>query len=165
MKFILQFFAITCLFKGFPIFEPTIRNTMTQKSLLALLCFAVLTACGMFKHDEPKVEEIPVQEESKSPDNPTNIDGTPTQADVDRVQEMFPGYTLDQINEGKFLYEVNCALCHDLMLPSSEPEDEWRTIVPDMVKKANKKNGNTLDAAGEEQILRYVITMGPAQLK
>ncbi len=139
---------------------------MTQKTLLAVLFLAVLTACGMFKHnDETKIEEIPSPGESTTAPIPTNVDGTPTQADVDRVQGMFPGYTLDQINEGKYLYEINCALCHDLMLPSSEPEDEWRKIVPDMVQKANRKNGNTLDAAGEEQILRYVITMGPAQMK
>jgi hypothetical protein len=51
------------------------------------------------------------------------------------------------------------------MNPASEPENEWRRIVPDMVIKANRKNGNTLDAEGEELILRYVITMGPAQPK
>lgn len=138
------------------------KNTI-NKSLLAILCLAVLAACGIFKHSDAKVEEIPPQEEHTAIPDLQNADGEPTQADVDRVQDKFPGYTLSQLNDGKLLYEMNCALCHDLMNPASEPENEWRRIVPDMVIKANRKNGNTLDAEGEELILRYVITMGPAQ--
>jgi len=129
------------------------------------MCLAVLAACGIFKHSDSKVEEIPAQEEHTDVPVPQGIDGEPSQADVDRVQDKFPGYTLSQLNDGKLLYEMNCALCHDLMEPTSEPEDEWRRIVPDMVVKANWKNGNTLDAEGEELILRYVITMGPAKTK
>lgn len=136
---------------------------MIKKSLFALICLAVLAACGMFKHSDPKVEEIPTQEETTQPTQET--DGIPTQADVDRVKDKFPGYTLDQLNDGKFLYEMNCAMCHDLVPPVAETEEEWRAVVPGMVIKANRKNGNTLDAEGEEKILRYVITMGPARSK
>lgn len=129
---------------------------MIRKSLLAVGCVAVLAACGLQKHSDPKVEEMPKEETVSVPS-----DGSPSQADVDRVKDKFPGYTLSQLNEGKVLYENNCALCHDLVEPIHESEEGWRRIVPEMVVKANKKNGNTLDPSGEEKILRYVITMGP----
>jgi len=137
---------------------------MTGKSLLIIGALAVLTACGLFKHTAPKVEELPPHDETV-PTVEAPGDGSPTQADVDRVKNKFLGYTLDDLKEGKALYENNCALCHDLVDPVNEPEDDWRRIVPNMVVKANKKNGNTLDAAGEEKILRYVITMGPVRGK
>lgn len=88
----------------------------------------------------------------------TTVSG-PTQADVDRVQTKFPGYTLVELNEGKKLYENNCNLCHGLKKLTSETEEGWRKIVPPMVKKANNKNGGILDAVAEEKILKYVITM------
>ena len=115
---------------------------MNKKSLLAGACIAILVACGTAKNSTPKVEVMP------------------TQADVDRVQSKFPGYTLDELHEGKQLFEANCNLCHRLKKPASEPEEEWRTIVPRMVKKVNNKEGHHVDAKGEEKILRYVITMG-----
>jgi len=83
----------------------------------------------------------------------------PSQADADRGAAKFPGYTLAELNEGKTLYENNCGTCHGLKKPSSEPESEWRRIVPVMVKKVNK-NKVVLDAHSEDLILRYVVTMG-----
>jgi cytochrome c5 len=115
---------------------------MNKKSLLAGVCVAVLVACGTAKNSTPKVELLP------------------TQADVDRVQAKFPGYTLDELNQGKQLFESNCNLCHRLKNPASESESEWREIVPRMVKKVNNKEGHHIDEAGQEKILRYVITMG-----
>lgn len=82
----------------------------------------------------------------------------PTQADVDRVADKFPGYTVAQMTEGKSLYETHCGTCHALKKPSSETESEWRRIVPWMAKKVNK-NSMVLDAAKEDQILKYLVTM------
>ena len=130
---------------------------MIGKSLLAVLFVAILVACGLSKHKTTDVEPVP-QDEAK----PAKTDGIPDQSDVDRVQAKFPGYTLDDLNKGKSLYEGYCAICHELKAPASESESEWRKIVPPMVKKANGKTNNAIDAKGEEQILRYVITMGPA---
>lgn len=113
-----------------------------KKQLLIAACTAILVACGTAKSGSAKVESMP------------------SQADVDRVQAKFPGYTLNDLHEGKKLFEANCALCHGLKKPDSRTEEQWKTIVPRMVKKANGKNGNALDASGEEKILRYVITMG-----
>lgn len=87
----------------------------------------------------------------------------PLQADVDRVQEKFPGYSLAELNEGKLLYENHCGTCHGLKPLNSQTEQGWRDIVPPMVRKANKKEGNVLDARGEDLILKYVIAMGPAR--
>ncbi len=137
---------------------------MLKKSLLVVVCAAALTACGIFKKS-PEIEELPPQEETVAIELPTNIDGVPLQTDADRVQDKFPGYTLAQLNEGKVLYENNCAMCHSLEKPSSESEDEWKKIVPEMVGKVNRRSTNGIDAAGEEKILRYLITMGPAQIK
>ncbi|MFL5728692.1 MAG: c-type cytochrome [Cytophagaceae bacterium] len=86
---------------------------------------------------------------------------TPAQTDVNRVKTKYPDYTLAQLNDGKALYEKNCANCHALKNPSSRNEEEWKQIVPGMTKKANKK-GAAIDAAQQELILRYVITMSLA---
>ncbi len=116
-----------------------------NRVLLVVACTAILVACGTAKNSSgAKVESMP------------------SQADVERVKDKFPGYTLTDLNDGKKLFEANCALCHGLKKPASRTEEEWKTIVPRMVKKVNAKNGNTLDASGEEKILRYVITMGSA---
>lgn len=85
----------------------------------------------------------------------------PTQADVDRVSSKFPGYTLEALTQGKTLYEQNCGTCHKLYKPRTKSEASWQQIVPSMVKKAVKK-GAKIDAAGEELILKYLITQGPA---
>lgn len=119
---------------------------MKKKSLLAAVGVAILVACGTAKNSgSPKVEAMP------------------TQGDVDRVQSKFPGYTLDELYQGKQLFEANCNLCHKLKKPASEPESEWREIVPRMVKKVNNKEGHHIDEAGQEKILRYVITMGSVE--
>jgi hypothetical protein len=87
---------------------------------------------------------------------------TPTQNDVDRVQQKFPNYTLEQLNQGKMLYEQHCNKCHGLKNPSSRSEEKWKSIVPDMSKKVNKKNSNALNPDAQEKILKYLITMSTA---
>jgi cytochrome c5 len=115
---------------------------MNKKFLLATVGIAILVACGTAKNSGPKVETLP------------------TQGDVDRVQTKFPGYTLTDLNEGKQLFEANCNLCHGYKKPASRTEEEWKEIVPRMVKKVNNKEGHSVSADGEQKILRYVITMG-----
>jgi cytochrome c5 len=87
----------------------------------------------------------------------------PSQSDVDRVASKFPGYSLDELNKGKSLFEKYCGLCHGLKAPASQTEAEWNKIVPQMSGKVNKKENNVLDAKAQEAILRYVITMGSSK--
>lgn len=88
-----------------------------------------------------------------------------SEADVNRVKNFFPDYTLSELQKGESLYKANCGACHSLKDPSAESEDTWKGIVPPMVKKANKKNGTALSAQDEQAILRYVLTMGPYNIK
>jgi len=87
----------------------------------------------------------------------------PTQSDVDRVQSKYAGYTLAELNEGKVLFEKHCGNCHGLKRLDSQTEEGWQKTVPRMVKKANKKEGIEIGARGEDLILKYVVTMGPAK--
>ncbi|GAA4470402.1 hypothetical protein GCM10023093_31620 [Nemorincola caseinilytica] len=82
----------------------------------------------------------------------------PSQRDLARVEGKFSGYTLAQLNEGRELYKQHCGNCHGLKSPSSESEAEWKEIVPDMAKRANK-NGVVINAPSEKLILKYLITM------
>jgi cytochrome c553 len=87
-----------------------------------------------------------------------------TQADADRGSAKFSGSTLASLNEGKAHYEQYCGSCHGLKRPTSESEGEWNKIVPDMVKKANKKAGSeVVDTKKQELILHYVVTMSAAK--
>ncbi len=86
---------------------------------------------------------------------------TPTQADVDRGSTKFSGLTLASLNEGKAHFETQCTQCHGLKDPKKKTEEEWKSIVPEMAKKANKKaKKEVIDAAMEASILQYVVTMG-----
>jgi len=80
----------------------------------------------------------------------------PSQADADRGATTFPGITVEDLNKGKTAYESNCKGCHDAFHPSKFSEEKWRKEVPKMAKKAK------IDAATEEQILKYVLTMRSA---
>ncbi|ESU28468.1 cytochrome c class I [Flavobacterium limnosediminis JC2902] len=84
---------------------------------------------------------------------------TPTQPDVDRMQSKYPDYTLEELNQGKAMYEQHCVECHKLKNPTKFTETQWQKIVPGMVKKVNKKHPNAIDEKNQELILKYVITM------
>lgn len=84
----------------------------------------------------------------------------PTQADAERGMQKYPSLTLDELNAGKMHFEQQCTKCHGIKQPSKFTEAEWTSIVPKMAAKANKKAGSeVVDAAKQESILRYVLTM------
>ena len=88
---------------------------------------------------------------------------TPTQADVSRVSQKFPGITVDELNEGKSIFENNCDLCHRLKNPVKKNEKQWHRIVPKMVRRVNwirKENG--IDSTSKQILLKYLITMSSA---
>lgn len=85
----------------------------------------------------------------------------PSQADINRVDSQFADFTLADLNRGKALYETHCGKCHGLKSPTSQSEEAWIRIVPDMCDKVNKRS-MLLDEAAQEDILRYVVTMSKA---
>jgi len=90
----------------------------------------------------------------------------PTQADAERGGQKFSNLSLEQLIQGKTLYEQNCSLCHGLKKPGSRNEDQWNKIVPDMSAKVNRKKGEgTLDNEKQEVLLRYLVTMSNNQTK
>jgi len=90
----------------------------------------------------------------------------PTQADADRGVQKYSNLTLADLNQGKTIYEQECALCHGLKNPASKNEDQWKKIVPNMVEKVNKKKGKVaIDQKSEEILLQYLITMSTVPVK
>ena len=83
-----------------------------------------------------------------------------TQADADRLSSKYPGLTVEQLNEGKLHFETHCGTCHGLKNPVKWSETQWKSIVPEMSAKANKKaKKEVVDAAIQESILRYVVAV------
>jgi cytochrome c5 len=83
-----------------------------------------------------------------------------TQADADRLSARYPGLTVEELNEGKLHYEMHCSTCHGLKNPVKWNEIKWKSIVPDMAAKANKKaKKEVVDQAIQESILKYVIAV------
>ncbi|MFH1121605.1 MAG: c-type cytochrome [Bacteroidota bacterium] len=90
----------------------------------------------------------------------------PTQADAERGGQKFSNLSLDQLVQGKALYEQNCALCHGLKKPGSRNEAQWNKIVPAMSAKVNRKKGEgTLSSEKQDILMRYLVTMGNNQSK
>jgi len=87
----------------------------------------------------------------------------PTQADVDRISTKYPGYSLQELQGGKVLFEQTCSRCHKLKNPASKSEKKWEKIVPTMIGKLTKKEGRqVIDAKQQDSILRYLVTMSSA---
>ena len=85
---------------------------------------------------------------------------TPTQSDAVRAKAKYGSSSIEELLEGKKLYEANCGTCHELKKPNSESEAGWQHEVPDMSLKVNKKAGSEiLDAKKQEIILKYLVTM------
>ena len=83
----------------------------------------------------------------------------PTQADVERGKDNFPGLTLEQLTAGQQIFMTSCNACHPYKNPSKRTAEEWKHIIPEMTTKANRKLGNTIDADKETALLRYVSVM------
>lgn len=83
---------------------------------------------------------------------------TPTQADVDRMSDTYPEYTLAELTQGKSLYEQKCDRCHGLKDPAGYTREQWHQITPKMVEKANKRQ-QTISSEEGALIEKYLITM------
>lgn len=83
----------------------------------------------------------------------------PLQQDVDNIKDKFPNYTLAELQQGKANYEKYCGSCHALYKPTDFDEPKWKHEVPDMARKMKRKQGIELDAATQDNILKYLLTM------
>jgi len=77
---------------------------------------------------------------------------------LDKAKAKFPGYTAEQYNTGKVLYETKCNTCHGLKDPLKFNEEQLTKTVPNMVKKANTKKDAKLSAEDGDSILKYLVT-------
>lgn len=84
---------------------------------------------------------------------------TPTQTDAERGSQKFLGYTLNDLEQGKAIYESHCNKCHKYKVPESRDETKWDKVIPVMARKAK------LDSAQENLVLKYVVTMSEAKTK
>lgn len=111
-----------------------------MKPILFLMAIALCTACGA------KLTTL-------------------TASDAERGAQQFPGLSLAQLKEGQELFKTKCSQCHPLKNPTSRDEAEWRAVVPRMAAKAEKRaNKQKIDAASQEKILKYLITMRLAKV-
>jgi cytochrome c5 len=122
-------------------------NQYMKKSVIIVALGLVFIGCATRKPKQAPPTPAPVPAAAE-----------PIPSHMDRVLASYPNYSLTAFNEGKTLYETNCATCHMLHDPRTQNEFAWNEIVPDMVKKANRK-GSTIDSTQQDLILKYVVAL------
>jgi uncharacterized membrane protein len=84
----------------------------------------------------------------------------PSQTDAERGSATFKGLTVEDLNKGKDVFDKKCTQCHGHKRPASWTEIQWRRIIPAMAEKAYKSNKIQISSTEQEQVLRYLVTMG-----
>lgn len=74
------------------------------------------------------------------------------------AQKIDPSMTSETFSLTKNIFEIECNRCHGLKKPASRTPEAWQTIIPDMVKKANRK-GAAISAEQEKNLLTYVLAV------
>lgn len=120
-----------------------------MKKLMIIAAVSMFTACAakMSKTKATAEKEAPV--------------AFPTTAQVEAAKMVFPEMTDVSFKETHAFYADACGACHAAKAPSARNESQWRSIMPNMVRKANKK-GYSIDAIGEQKLLAYVLAMRAA---
>jgi mono/diheme cytochrome c family protein len=77
----------------------------------------------------------------------------PAQNDADRATVKIPGTTLADLNQGKAIFEEKCHKCHSLKKPFTKSEEEIKSALPKMAKRAK------IDSKQEDLVLKYLLTM------
>ncbi|MCT4623733.1 MAG: hypothetical protein N4A46_08930 [Schleiferiaceae bacterium] len=74
------------------------------------------------------------------------------------LAENYSEATIDQLENGKALFEKGCDMCHGLEKSFGVSSEKLVKVVPAMVGKANKKAGQELiSETGGENILHYLL--------
>ncbi len=67
---------------------------------------------------------------------------------------------MTDLNQGKVLFEKNCALCHNLKRSLNRSEAEIIDFIPDMVTRANEESSTQkIYKNQEQQLLQYLVTI------
>ncbi len=107
---------------------------MKVKITVGLLVLAIACGCSSKKQTLPSIEV--------------------TQKPLEK--EDYPNIklevTADVLTEGKSLYGMHCAKCHELFEPKSFTAEEWKPIVLRMQKEAN------ISDTEREKIYAYLTT-------
>jgi hypothetical protein len=83
----------------------------------------------------------------------------PEQSDVKRIEQTYPGISLEDLAKGKTFYETNCNKCHSLKWAFKISDNKLYEVIPSMAEKAK------IDSKTQDLILKYLITMKPVQQK
>jgi len=75
-----------------------------------------------------------------------------TPAQIETARQRWPDARGEQLSQGRQLYVYRCSSCHNLYLPTSHDEDEWRAALDEMAGRAH------LTPAESEAILRYLVS-------
>jgi cytochrome c5 len=111
------------------------------KSIIIIIVILLLSACFTKKTattvTKPKTEVKPKVEAKPEVKNQPEVSSALTEN----------GYTI---------YNQKCSTCHKAYNPGYFTENDWKIIVPEMVKKANQ-NELTIGPGQQELILKYLV--------
>ncbi len=77
---------------------------------------------------------------------------TTAEADFNKKNHRWEGYTFAEFAKGRELYVGSCGGCHLLHRPAEFTEQQWSDILPEMIDRAK------LGDAERESIFRFLIT-------
>jgi hypothetical protein len=81
----------------------------------------------------------------------------PDETVLARASNIYPGITLDELNQGLADYKQYCSPCHKVKDPNSKTIAQWEKIVPGMSAKAAKSESvPDIDPATQASILQYL---------
>jgi hypothetical protein len=110
-----------------------VEKEIKMKKILVIVSICLLAACTVYK---------PI---------------VPSQGDADRAAQKFPGTTLADLNQGEAIFEKSCKKCHSLKKPFRKSEEEIRSVLPKMAKRAK------IDDKQQDLVLKYLLTMNSVQ--
>lgn len=114
------------------------------KSIIIIFAVLLLSACFTKKAATTKSVETKPELEAKLK--------VETKPEVKNQPEVSSALT----ENGYTIYNQKCSTCHKAYNPGDFTENDWKIIVPDMVKKANQ-NELTIGPGQQELILKYLI--------
>jgi cytochrome c5 len=117
---------------------------MNIKFIIGVFALAFVYSCTAKKAIAPKEEVTEVKEIREVLEIPLEVAMEPVSSKLT--------ITAATLAEGKSLYGMNCAKCHDLYNPKTFSAEEWTPIIMSMQKKAE------ISDEQREKIYAYLTT-------